>query len=66
MGAVPRPAPLINMGHPLVQAARRVLFTVLGVQLVLALSLTLVDSWRRRGKKSTAVPDHAAALGHDR
>jgi cardiolipin synthase len=30
---------------------RRTLLTVLGVQLVLALSLTLVDSWRRRGKK---------------
>ena len=53
---MPKPAPLINMGHPLVQATRRVLFTVLGVQLVLALSLTLVDSWRRRGKKSQPFP----------
>ena len=53
---MPKPAPLVNMGHPLVQAARRVLLTVLGVQLVLAISLTLVDSWRRRGKKPQPFP----------
>lgn len=30
---------------------RRTLLTIVGVQVVLALGLTLVDSWRRRGKK---------------
>ena len=30
---------------------RRTLLTVFGIQLLLAISLTLVDSWRRRGKK---------------
>ena len=45
--------------------ARRTLLTILGVQLVLALALTLVDSWRRRAQ-AEAVPDHAAGRGDDR
>jgi cardiolipin synthase len=38
-------------GREIWPVVRRALLTVLGVQLVLAISLTLVDSWRRRGKK---------------
>ena len=30
---------------------RRTLMTIVGVQLVLAVSMSLVDSYRRRGKK---------------
>jgi cardiolipin synthase len=53
---VAKPAPLFNTGHPLVQVARRILLSILGVQLVLALTLTLVDSYRRRGKKPQPFP----------
>ncbi len=42
---------LLAAGRDVWPVARRTLLTILGVQLVLALSLTLVDSWRRRGKK---------------
>ena len=45
---------------------RRTLLAVLGVQLVLALSLTLVDSWRRRGKKPqpfTTLPPQQVEIG---
>ena len=35
---------------------RRTLLTIFGVQLALALGLTLVDSYRRRGKKPKAFP----------
>jgi cardiolipin synthase len=38
---------------------RRVLLTVLGLQLVLAVSMSLVDSYRRRGKKSRPFPTNA-------
>ncbi len=38
------------------RAARRALFTILGVQLALAVSLTLVDSYRRRNKKPKPFP----------
>jgi cardiolipin synthase A/B len=38
-------------GREIWPVVRRTLLTILGIQLVLAISLTLVDSWRRRGKK---------------
>ena len=39
-----------------VSTVRKVLLTVLGVQFALALALTLVDAYRRRGKKPGAFP----------
>lgn len=44
------------MGGPLLTAAKRVLLSVLGLQVALALVLTLVDSYRRRGKKPKPFP----------
>jgi cardiolipin synthase len=38
-------------GREIWPVVRRTVLTIFGVQLVLALGLTLVDSWRRRGKK---------------
>ena len=38
---------------------RRTLFTFLGVQLALAIGMSLVDSYRRRGKKPTPFPTTA-------
>jgi cardiolipin synthase A/B len=38
-------------GREIWPVVRRTLLAVFGVQLILALGLTLVDSWRRRGKK---------------
>ena len=45
---------------------RRTLLSILGVQVVLALSLTLVDSWRRRGKRPqpfTTLPPRDVKVG---
>ncbi|MDQ6686625.1 MAG: phosphatidylserine/phosphatidylglycerophosphate/cardiolipin synthase family protein, partial [Actinomycetota bacterium] len=53
---MPKPAPLFNTAHPVVQVVKRVLLSVLGVQLLLAVGLTLVDSYRRRGKKAQPFP----------
>ena len=39
-----------------VRLLRRVLMTVVGLQLVIALSMSLVDSYRRRGKKPKPFP----------
>ena len=41
---------------PVTALVRRVLLSLLGVQLVMALALTLVDSYRRRGKKPQPFP----------
>lgn len=38
-------------GREVWPVVRRTLLTIVGLQLVLAVSLTLIDSWRRRGKK---------------
>ncbi|HEV7875947.1 MAG TPA: phospholipase D-like domain-containing protein [Nocardioides sp.] len=40
----------------LMRALRRTLLTIFGVQLALAMGLTLVDSYRRRGKKPKPFP----------
>ena len=42
---------VLSAGREIWPVVRRTLLAILGVQLVLALSLTLVDSWRRRGKR---------------
>ena len=40
----------------MLRAVRRALLTVIGVQLALAISMSLVDSYRRRGKKPRPFP----------
>jgi cardiolipin synthase len=44
-----------------VRVAKRALMTLLGLQLALGLGLSLVDSYRRRGKKSKPFPTTAPA-----
>ena len=53
-------------GREIWPVVRRTLLTVLGIQVVLALSLTLVDSWRRRGKRPqpfTTLPPQEVTIG---
>src|SRR4051795_13366116 len=53
-------------GREIWPVLRRTVLTVVGVQLVLALSLTLVDSWRRRGKTPqpfSTLPPREVAVG---
>lgn len=53
-------------GREIWPVVRRTLLTVFGVQLVLAISLTLVDSWRRRGKRPqpfTTLPPQDVTIG---
>lgn len=49
-------APLINTKHPVVRSVRRAALGVFGAQLGLALGLSVVDSYRRRGKRPTPFP----------
>jgi cardiolipin synthase A/B len=55
-----RPGPLVSavlhVQRPLWPVAKRALLSLLGLQVLLALSLTLVDSYRRRGKKPAPFP----------
>jgi cardiolipin synthase len=46
-----RTSVVLFAGREIWPVVRRTLLAVFGVQLILALGLTLVDSWRRRGKK---------------
>ncbi|MEI2818725.1 MAG: phospholipase D-like domain-containing protein [Marmoricola sp.] len=55
MARVPH-APLINTSHPIVRALRKIFFGLFGAQLGLAVGLTLVDSYRRRGKRPQPFP----------
>ena len=41
--------PLINTAHPVAQMIKRALFTVFGIPLLVAIAMSLVDSYRRRG-----------------
>ncbi len=53
-------------GREIWPVVRRTLLAILGIQLVLAISLTLVDSWRRRGKKPqpfTTMPPQHVTIG---
>jgi len=45
-----------SVAERLLRVLRRTLLTVVGVQLALAIGMTLVDSYRRRGKKPKAFP----------
>ena len=46
----------------MVRLLRRTFLTILGVQLVLAISMSLVDSYRRRGKKPKPFPTTAPSV----
>ncbi|MGZ4441635.1 MAG: phospholipase D-like domain-containing protein [Nocardioidaceae bacterium] len=50
-----------HLRPPLATLVRRVLISLLGLQVLLALALTLVDSSRRRGKKPVPFPRTAPA-----
>ncbi|MCZ4499504.1 MAG: phospholipase, partial [Marmoricola sp.] len=57
---------LLAAGQEIWPVLRRTLLTIFGIQLVLAVSLTLVDSWRRRGKKPqpfTTLPPQDVQIG---
>ena len=53
-------SPLINMDHPFVRVLKRVLLAVFGVPMVVALAMSAVDSYRRRGKKPKPFPTRTA------
>ncbi|MFL6159772.1 MAG: phospholipase D-like domain-containing protein [Marmoricola sp.] len=57
---------VLSAGREVWPVVRRTLLTIFGIQLVLAFSLTLVDSWRRRGKKPqpfTTLPPQDVVIG---
>ena len=49
------------MRHPVAQLVRRTLLTVFGIPLLVAIAMSLVDSYRRRGKKPKPFPTRTAA-----
>ncbi|MCW2820299.1 MAG: phospholipase D/Transphosphatidylase, partial [Marmoricola sp.] len=53
--------PLINMRHPVAQVAKRTLLTIFGIPMLVAIAMSLVDSYRRRGKKPKPFPTRTAA-----
>ncbi len=52
--------PLINTAHPVAQLLKRVLLTLFGVPMAVAVAMSLVDSYRRRGKKPKPFPTRTA------
>ncbi|MCW2838469.1 MAG: phospholipase [Marmoricola sp.] len=52
--------PLINMRHPVAQVAKRTLLTIFGIPMLVAIAMSLVDSYRRRGKKPKPFPTRTA------
>ncbi len=51
--------PLINTSHPVVQVAKRVVLAVFGIPVLVAIAMSVVDSYRRRGKKPKPFPTRA-------
>lgn len=47
-----RRSPLINTSHPVALFIRRALLLVFGAPILIAIAVTLIDSYRSRGKKS--------------
>lgn len=47
-----RRSPLINVSHPVAQAIRLLLLTLFGAPFLIAIVVTLIDSYRSRGTKS--------------
>lgn len=56
-----RDLPLINTAHPAFTWAKRTIGVVFGVPLLVAVAMSLVDSYRRRGKKPKPFPTRTAA-----
>jgi cardiolipin synthase len=57
---------LLAVSREIWPVLRRTFLTIFGIQLVLAFGLTLVDSWRRRGKKPqpfTSLPPQDVQIG---
>jgi cardiolipin synthase len=52
--------PLINYSHPVAMVVKRALFVVFGIPLMVAIGMSLVDSYRRRGKKPKPFPTRTA------
>jgi cardiolipin synthase len=59
-GPVQARHPLVNMSHPVARAVRRTMFTVFGIPVLVAIAMSLVDSYRRRGKKPKPFPTRTA------
>jgi cardiolipin synthase A/B len=57
---VPSRSPLINMDHPLVRLAKRLVAVIFGVPVLVAIGMSAVDSYRRRGKKPKPFPTRPA------
>lgn len=53
---MPTRSPLINTAHPVVVLVRRTLMVVFGIPMLVAVAMSLVDSYRRRGKRPRAFP----------
>ena len=58
---MPNRSPLINTSHPVVVAAKRLLMVVFGVPMLVAIAMSVIDSYRRRGKRPRPFPTRAAA-----
>ena len=54
-------SPLINTAHPVVWWAKRTLGVVFGIPMLVAVAMSLVDSYRRRGKRPRPFPTRTAA-----
>ena len=52
--------PLINLDHPVVGAGKRVLLTVFGIPMLVGIAMSIVDSYRRLGKKPKPFPTRTA------
>ncbi|GAB3665966.1 phospholipase D-like domain-containing protein [Nocardioides korecus] len=62
MGSVQRRHhPLVNMRHPVATVVRRFLTVTFGVPVLVAVAMSLVDSYRRRGKRPKPFPTRTAA-----
>jgi len=55
-----RHQPLINTSHPVALIVKRTLLTIFGIPMLVAIGMSLVDSYRRRGKKSKPFPTRTA------
>lgn len=56
-----RHLPLVNMSHPVAMLARRFVMVTFGIPVLVAVAMSLVDSYRRRGKKPKPFPTRTAA-----
>ena len=53
--------PLINTAHPVAMVVKRALLVTFGIPMLVAIGMSLVDSYRRRGKKPKPFPTRTAA-----